>query len=120
MKLYVRGNTALIKSAIPVATFAKVKDFDVCTVLDENGNEVYTIDKSDFGGSINTFSFKANSVYQDNLALSITFEDMSAEEFVEAIKPSLVALKKYEEVILSQIAELADMLATVDEDIVME
>lgn len=119
MKMLMRSNTVVIKSEIPAEEYGKLKKFDVFTVTDEEGNDVYSISKGTMG-HINTFSFKANSEYQGMLALSITFEGATPAQFAEEIKPALVALKNNETKILEQMATVASVMASIDEDIVME
>lgn len=118
MKVFMRGNTGIIKTAIKEEDFNKYQKFDCFTVTDEDDNMVYALSKGAVG-NINSFSMQCNSVYQGNLALSLVFEG-ETEEFVDAIKPALVSLKNAEEDMLAAIDRIKDMLESVEEDITVE
>lgn len=121
MKTFIRGNTALVQTAIPAEEYAKYRKFGVFTVCDEEGDAVYAVEKSNFGTSaLNEFSITCNTEYQGMLAASVIFEDIPADKFAEAIKPALVALRDNELKILAAISDLEVKLASVNDDIIVE
>ena len=119
MKMFIRSNTAVIMTAIKDEDYEKFKDFKCFIKKDkETGDMEYALSKG-LAGNINEFSATCNTTHQGNLAVSLLF-DGDPEEFAYKIKPMLVELKKAEVVFKRQMEAVAEMLASVDDDIEME
>lgn len=119
MKMKIRANTAVITTEFTPEEYKKYAPYGAFTVQDEEGDEVYTISKSDFASALNGFSFAANTTFNDKLAVALVFEG-TQEDFVAASKPALLALKQAEYAIRDNIDKIAEDLALVDEDIEIE
>lgn len=118
MKTIIKANTIVIQSAIPAEDFNALNRHGVFNVQDENGDTLYAVERGNFG-NINDFSFTANTEFQGKLTASM-ITDEPIGQVLEDLKPALVALKTYEQVIEQQVLDLKETLASVDEDIFIE
>ena len=114
----VRANTAIIATDFTKEEYEKYAPYGAFKVTDEDGDINYVINQSTFSG-LTCFSLSSNTIFEGKLAVSLIFEE-TAEEFTNASKPALLALKQAEYAIRDNIDKIAEDLSAVDEDIEIE
>lgn len=120
MKVLVRGNTVMVQTEITEENYKKFSKHGVFEVKDEYGDQVYKLlHRPNAASNVAKFAIVTTGVYQGKL-IATAVVDTDMEEFLESIKPELVALKENETIILEQIAAMAARLDSVNDSITIE
>lgn len=120
MKTFIRGNQVLVQTDILEEDYKKYHGYEVFTVQDEEGNAVYRLVKT-HTSNVTAFGIACNTTFQGKLAASTTVpEHVDLEDFVEFLKPALLALKENEATILEQIGDIMTRLEGIEDTITIE